>query len=81
MNVDYANSGTIMESGRKAFLNGVKLEDCPISRRTGANLIHWWNLGWEEARNNSCSGENCKAVKGLGHSEECEKEHDSQYDS
>ena len=79
MTVNYYSPETIKESGREAFFNNIKLEDCPISPITHANAIHYWKFGWHDASNNSCKGENCRAIRGAGHSEQCVKEHESQY--
>lgn len=76
MIMDYSTPATVKQSGREAFKLGVKRSECPIERRTGANDIHHWLSGWdEEEKNAACFGKNCKAIRGVGHSEECLQEH------
>ena len=77
MSVNYYSSETIKQSGREAFFNNVKLEDCPISSRTQANAVHYWKFGWHDAYDNSCRGDKCKAIRGIAHSEECIKDHEA----
>jgi hypothetical protein len=77
--MDYNSSESIKDAGRQAFNEGLKLSDCPISSRTHSNAVHYWNFGWHDASNNNCKGPKCKAVKGVGHSLECENMHNSQY--
>lgn len=74
--MDYSTPTTIFESGVRAFNLGVSKDDCPISRRTHANAIHWWNDGWDSAAAKTCKGTNCNAVNGAGHSNECIQEHE-----
>ena len=77
--MDYSSSESIKDAGRKAFSDGLELKDCPISRRTNANAIHYWNFGWHDEKNNTCKGKNCKSKKGIGHSDECKEEREAQY--
>jgi len=74
--MDYSTPLAIIESGARAFRVGIQKSDCPISSRTGANKIEWWRRGWEAESLKTCKGDNCAAVRGVGHSEECEREHD-----
>ena len=74
--MDYSTPQTIIESGARAYIIGIKRSDCPISRRTGANKIHWWNSGWDNEAAKTCTGINCTAKRGVGHSPECIAEHD-----
>ena len=74
--MDYSTPLTIIESGQRAYRLGIKKSDCPIDSRTGANKICWWNDGWDLEAEKTCKGENCTAKRGVGHSDECEKEHD-----
>ncbi len=66
----------VKESGAKAYRLGLNKSDCPISYRTGANKIHWWNEGWNEEAAKTCKGSNCTAKRGMGHSDDCKKEHE-----
>jgi hypothetical protein len=71
-----SNPFTIKKLGRKAYRLGLKKSDCPISHRTNANGIHWWSQGWdEEEQATTCKGTKCSAKLGIGHSDDCEKEH------
>ena len=74
--MDYSTPHTIKESGARAYRLGVEKSDCPISRRTGANGIHWWHDGWDEEAAKICKGINCAARRGVGHSKECIAEHE-----
>lgn len=79
--MDYSTPSTITQSGRDAFNDGAKRGDCPISRRPCANGIYWWLSGWDEAREEAentctCKGGGCAAIDGVGHSDECEREHE-----
>lgn len=74
--IDYSTPHTIKESGARAYRLGVEKSDCPISYRTGANQIQWWNDGWDEEAAKTCKGINCTAKHGIGHSDECIKEHE-----
>jgi len=62
--------------GRESYHAGIEQLDCPISGRTNANAKCLWVEGWIKAYNNRCKGEQCKADNGIGHSKECEDEHD-----
>ena len=76
-NMDYSTPITIRESGADAFNAGVAKSDCPISSRTHANAIHWWNEGWDREASRVCTGKSCAAKRrGEGHSEECNIDHD-----
>lgn len=74
--MDYSTPQTIIESGARAYRLGIEKSDCPISSRTGANKICWWNDGWEAEAAKTCKGKNCNAKRGIGHSDECIKEHE-----
>ena len=75
--MDYSTPFTIRDSGARAFNLGIPKSECPISRRTCANGIHWWNNGWDEEAARTCAGANCNAPRrGIGHSDECIKERD-----
>ena len=71
--VDYVNPE---KWGRESYYAGVEQIDCPIDGRTHANAKYLWVKGWIEASSNRCKGEQCEAVNGVGHSKECEDEHD-----
>ncbi len=74
--MDYSSPLTIIESGKLAYRLGVERSDCPISSRTHANEICWWNQGFDLEAAKTCKGDNCTAKRGIGHSDECIKEHD-----
>ena len=74
--MDYTSPSTIENSGRIAYISGIKRNDCPISKRTGMNDIHHWNRGWDLEASKTCKGKGCSAKRGVGHSVQCEKEHE-----
>ena len=81
--IDYNNPSSIVEAGRTAFLEGSSNLDCPISYRTDANAVCLWQRGWEKALRTSkdiCNGENCEALRGVGHSQECARAHEEIYE-
>lgn len=75
--MNYDKPETIIESGVQAYKDGIARNDHPISHRTGMNAISWWQDGWDQGKEQSCKGRNCRAFKGVGHSEECEHDHDA----
>lgn len=75
--MNYDTPFTIKQSGRDAFKCGDTINDCPVSERTQANAILWWEDGWKEQESRTCKGRNCSAVDGICHSDECIKDHDA----
>ena len=67
------------QSGKEAFLNGKARDSNPIDYRTNANAWSEWFHGWDEQNKMTCKGENCKAISGIGHSNECIKNHEDIY--
>lgn len=52
----------------------------PSRPRSNANGVCWWNDGWESESKKTCKGVKCSAKRGIGHSDECIKEHNSHYE-
>ena len=67
------------ESGRVAFLQGVKINENPVDRRFNANAHYEWIEGWRSGEGQVCIGVNCKAKNGDNHSIECINEHEKHY--
>ena len=44
--------------------------------KTNANLRRCWIIGWDGAENKRCKGQNCRAIEGVDHSDECKDEHE-----
>lgn len=78
--MDYSTPHTITESGAQAFRLGISKDECPVDPRSNANGVCWWNNGWETESKKTCKGPKCSAKRGVGHSIECEKKHDENYD-
>ena len=74
--MDYNNP---TESGRKAFLKGSSRDSNPVDYRTNANAHALWISGWDKQSKVTCKGENCTAIRGVGHSDECANEHEEAY--
>ena len=75
--MDYSNP---KQSGRDAFLAGKSINENPCDRRTHANHSVHWHDGWlEQSKIPTCKGKNCTAIRGVGHSEECTKDHEACY--
>jgi ribosome modulation factor len=74
--MNYSDPNSIIDAGRQAYISGMSNLDCPIDRRTSANAVCLWMEGWQEECGITCKGTNCKAKKGIGHSQQCHKEHD-----
>lgn len=70
------------QSGRDDFMRGALWLDNPVDSRTHANAHLLWQLGWDkQSKVDTCIGPNCNAIKGVGHSVECQNQHNSMYDN
>jgi len=68
------------KSGREAFLKGVSRFDNPAESRTHANARLMWFKGFDaQEKIDGCVGPNCNAVKGVGHSTQCQIQHESHF--
>lgn len=74
--MDYSNP---KKSGKEAFINGIPRTGNPIDRITHANHSLMWFDGWDLQNSITCKGRNCTAASGVGHSSECENDHDELY--
>ena len=75
--MDYNNTE---KSGKEAFLKGVTRFDNPAEHSTHANARSLWFRGWDaQEKIDGCIGPNFNAVKGVGHSTQCQIQHESHF--
>ena len=54
--MDYSTPHTIQESGQRAFLRGIDINDNPVDGRTDANGKAHWENGWIKQSKIECKG-------------------------
>jgi len=52
--MDYSSPHAIQKSGQRAFLMGIERSDNPVSGRTCANGVIWWDNGWVKQSKITC---------------------------